>query len=79
MNVETIVAIITAVASLTSLGSLGVLFKINSENKKTSAEAKKVQEEANDIAFERLLRLYDVTAKELDECKQAILDSKKKE
>ncbi len=72
MSVDAIVATVTAIASLSALSSLGILFKINADNRKTLAEANKIDEESNDIAFERLLELYDRLVIELETCKESL-------
>lgn len=73
MDLSTLLALITAVTSLGSLGSLAFLLKVRADNRKTIAEAEKIQQEAADLSFARLLKLYEVTARALEECQEDLL------
>lgn len=73
MDLNTLLALITAVTSLGSLGSLAFLLKVRADNQKTIAEAEKIQQEAADLSFARLLKLYEVTAHALEECQEDLI------
>lgn len=79
MDFHSVLAFITAVASLGSLGSLAFLLKVRADNRKTVAEAKKIEQEAKDISFQRLLQLYEVTMKALEECQQDLDELEEKQ